>query len=314
MMQTQKVPPVFETNVDINTTIVADQEAFFADATTHTHPPIGGFRLSIAVPEDTPPGSHIASVDANHFNHDPLSYSLSGAGSAPFRIAEADVGDIVLDSALDHETDASHDITVTVTDSDGMTDTMTVTVTVTDSDDTGTLALSPTQPQVGVALRATVNDPDGGAEHAVWTWERSQAQDDWLLISEATGSVYLPKSADLGYRLRVTVAYSDAYGTGKQLQAVSARTAESAVVYPTGNRLSTAARDLLVDYLPSGVLVMGGTSAISEATLAAARQASESDSVRRILGATRAETAAAVASRILEGSSDGDTTVVVVNG
>ena len=39
MMQTQKVPPVFETNVAINTTIVADQEAFFADAATPTHPP-----------------------------------------------------------------------------------------------------------------------------------------------------------------------------------------------------------------------------------------------------------------------------------
>ena len=39
MMQTQKVPPVFETNVTSDTTIVADQEAFFADATTHTHPP-----------------------------------------------------------------------------------------------------------------------------------------------------------------------------------------------------------------------------------------------------------------------------------
>ncbi len=44
-MQTQKVPPVFETNVTSNTTIVADQEAFFADAATPTHPPIGGFRL-----------------------------------------------------------------------------------------------------------------------------------------------------------------------------------------------------------------------------------------------------------------------------
>ena len=39
MMQTQKVSPVFETNVDINITIVADQEAFFADAATPTHAP-----------------------------------------------------------------------------------------------------------------------------------------------------------------------------------------------------------------------------------------------------------------------------------
>ncbi len=46
MIQTQKVPPVFETNVTSNITIAADQEAFFADATTPTHPPIGEFRLT----------------------------------------------------------------------------------------------------------------------------------------------------------------------------------------------------------------------------------------------------------------------------
>ena len=46
MIQTQKVPPVFETNVASDITIVADQEAFFADATTPTHQPIGGFRIS----------------------------------------------------------------------------------------------------------------------------------------------------------------------------------------------------------------------------------------------------------------------------
>ena len=50
MMQTQKVPPVFETNVASNITIVADQEAFFADATTPTHPP---HRWIQAKPEST---------------------------------------------------------------------------------------------------------------------------------------------------------------------------------------------------------------------------------------------------------------------
>ena len=39
MIQTPKVPPVFETNVDIDITIVAYQEAFFADSATPTHPP-----------------------------------------------------------------------------------------------------------------------------------------------------------------------------------------------------------------------------------------------------------------------------------
>ena len=38
MMQSQKVPPVFETNVASDTTIVADQEAFLVDA-PHSNPP-----------------------------------------------------------------------------------------------------------------------------------------------------------------------------------------------------------------------------------------------------------------------------------
>ena len=96
--------------------------------------------------------------------------------------------------------------------------------------------------------------------------------------------------------------------------ALSARTPDSAVVYTAGDRLSVAARDLLVDYLPAGVIVVGGEAAVSDAALVSMRRASESDSVERITGATRTDTAAGVARRILDAAEEGGATVIIANG
>ena len=96
--------------------------------------------------------------------------------------------------------------------------------------------------------------------------------------------------------------------------ALAARTPESAVVHTNGDRLSVATRELLVDYLPGTVIVVGGEDAVSQTAVIAARRASETDSLERISGSTRAETAAAVARRILETGEGGAVTVIVVNG
>ncbi|WP_420444330.1 SwmB domain-containing protein [Candidatus Poriferisodalis sp.] len=96
--------------------------------------------------------------------------------------------------------------------------------------------------------------------------------------------------------------------------ALSARTPDSAVVYTAGDRLSVAARDLLVDYLPAGVIVVGGEAVVSDAALVSMRRASESDSVERITGATRTDTAAGVARRILDAAEEGGATVIIANG
>ena len=96
--------------------------------------------------------------------------------------------------------------------------------------------------------------------------------------------------------------------------ALSARTPGSAVIYTAGDRLSTAARDLLSDYLPAGVIVVGGKAAVSDAALASTRHASESESVERITGATRSHTAAAVARRILDAAEAGAATLIIANG
>ena len=116
-----------------------------------------------------------------------------------------------------------------------------VRVTVTDLDEDGTVALSALQPQVGVALTATLTDPDSRSEDArpianeTWKWEQSSAMDGpWSLIPGAgTGDTdatagnkasddYMPAADIAEMYLRVTVTYTDKHGDDKSAMAVSA--------------------------------------------------------------------------------------------
>ena len=103
------------------------------------------------------------------------------------------------------------------------------TVRVTDVDDAGVVTLSHLQPAEKVDYMATAIDEDDGyrdtatnmlhtevqtgdtaATVARWKWEKSQSGTaGWSTIPDATSSTYTPKTADVGYYLRVTVTYSD---------------------------------------------------------------------------------------------------------
>ena len=263
---------------------------------------------------------------------------------------------------------------VTVVASAGLLSTgYAVTVELENRDDIGAITFSTDEPEEGVALVATLSDPDGGVSNAEWTWEHSTDQRSWSEISGAIAQSYTPTSSEVSRWLRASVVYADRHGPGKRQQAVtatqvavasevgpriitppeidtrdgggggggserepgtavvivangwspadigvaaalSAQTPESAVVYTVGSRLSVSARDLLVDYLPGGVIVVGGPAAVSNGALAEMRRVSESDAVERITGETRSDTAAGVARRILAGSGAGATTVIVANG
>ena len=92
-------------------------------------------------------------------------------------------------------------------------------------DQLGEVSLSSTISEVGVALTATLTDPDGGVLNKVWQWESSPDQDPptWTTISGATSASYIPTTTDVGKLLRASVTYDDATGTGRT--AVSAATA-----------------------------------------------------------------------------------------
>ena len=92
-------------------------------------------------------------------------------------------------------------------------------------DQPGEVSLSSTTSEVGVALTATLTDPDGGVLNKVWQWENSPDQDPltWTAISGATSDSYTPTTTDVGKLLQASVTYDDATGTGRT--AVSAPTA-----------------------------------------------------------------------------------------
>ena len=86
----------------------------------------------------------------------------------------------------------------------------------------GTVTLSSTQPAVGTAVTATLNDPDGGVTGLTWQWARSpNGTTGWTNISGATSDAYLPVAADDGMYLRATARYTDAQASGQTAERVS---------------------------------------------------------------------------------------------
>ena len=117
-------------------------------------------------------------------------------------------------------------MTVVATDDEGLTGEQAVTVSVTNVNEVGSLSLSSMQPQSGVALKATLSDPDGGETDIRWQWEISLTETSGFTdIEGATSDSYTPVKSvdddpdteadeavdgDEGKFLRVTVTYNDA--------------------------------------------------------------------------------------------------------
>ena len=170
-------------------------------------------------------------------DQDGLTWSLSGADADSFRIDEP-AGVLRFDLAVvspnlfspqpdydapaDADSDGTYEVTVEV--GDGVTShSLAVEVTITDQDEAGTLTLSTTRPQFGVALTTTLTDPDGVTGTATYRWERSAGRSAWTDILGATASSYTPTGGETGHFLRVTATYTDGHGSGKT---ATARTSE----------------------------------------------------------------------------------------
>ena len=188
------------------------------------------------VPENTPAGQDIGSpVAATDGDGDSLTYTLGGTDGGSFDIV-ATSGQLRTKDALDYETKDSYSVTVSVRDNkgaDGNADTatdatVTVTVTVTNVEEPGTLELSATQPVVGVALTASLTDPDGSVSGVTWAWESSTDRSNWSPVAGATENSYTPVVADVGNYLRVTASYTDGEDAGKTAEAESGDPAAAA--------------------------------------------------------------------------------------
>ena len=97
--------------------------------------------------------------------------------------------------------------------------------------------------------------------------------------------------------------------------AIAARASESAVLYTAPDALPQATLDVITDYLPAHIVIVGGTAAVTHEVEEALAAAAPNAVLRRAQGATRVETAAAAARRALGSTAAAVThTVIVVNG
>ena len=84
------------------------------------------------VAENSSPATIVATVTATDWNHDTLSYSLSGDDAASFTIPDTSVGELRASVELDHETRDSYQVIVTATDPGGLSDSIRLTINVSD--------------------------------------------------------------------------------------------------------------------------------------------------------------------------------------
>ena len=183
---------------------------------------------TFSVAENTPAGEDIGEVtatDSDSNDAGKLTYSLGGTDGNSFRLDDQTAGQILTYAALNYEHRNSYSVVVTAEDPSKASDTIMVTINVTDVDEPGILTLSPSQPRVGSAVRATLREPDDGLSNLSWEWHRSldKSSGSWSPISGETSDRYTPVADDIGSYLQATASYDDKHSPpGKEVQAVSA--------------------------------------------------------------------------------------------
>ena len=179
-----------------------------------------------------------------------VKWSLSGADAGDFMI---DNGELRFAKSPNYEkpTDGDHNndgdsddtalgeepsnniymVTIVATDATRRVGMKAITVNVTNVDEPGTVKLTTLRPRAGVAVTASVSDPDGNETGAEWQWAKSRnGTSGWADIDKATASMYTPADADDGDYLRATVTYKDRESVRdiKTAEAVSANTVKAA--------------------------------------------------------------------------------------
>ena len=140
-------------------------------------------------------------------------------------------------------------------------------IEVTNVEESGTVMLSTLQPQVSVAVTATLTDPDtievADLATVTWQWYRGNSP----ILGETNGagaitSMYTPAAGDVGTVLRATAMYDDGEGDDKTAQEDSAnavRVAPTSNVPPTfpnqnpgGEAATTAQTRKVAENTPAG--------------------------------------------------------------
>ena len=146
-------------------------------------------------------------------------WSVAGPDGDKFTAAD---GALKFKAKPDYEnpTDANGDnvYEVTVQASDGkLTGMKKVKVTVENADEGGVVTLSKTQPRVGIAVTASLTDPDDSISSLTWQWRNGGGN-----IEDANSDTYKPVAGDVGETLTAAASYTDGQGPSKTAEAGSA--------------------------------------------------------------------------------------------
>ena len=170
----------------------------------------------------------VSDYTASDPEDDTPTWSLKGADMDKLMISSG--GALTFKKAPNYEmpADAGRDnvynVTVVATDTgtgkgNKMTAERMVVIMVTNVEEDGTVELSAQQPKIGVAVTASVTDPDGTPTGVSWKWERDDDQTDAEdntgdeeLIEGAESATYTPTSDDNGKYLRAIATYTDGKG------------------------------------------------------------------------------------------------------
>ena len=126
------------------------------------------------------------------------------------------------ENATDANTDNVYEVTVQASDGK-LTGMRKVKVTVENADEAGVVTLSQTQPRVGIAVTASLTDPDGSISSLTWQWSIDGATGQGPTpngdIEDANSDIYIPKAGDVGGTLTATASYTDGHGPSKEAEA-----------------------------------------------------------------------------------------------
>ena len=223
-------------NVIVTVTDVNEAPAFDEDAPTELLGWEGSDAGLITLLDGTPLDEDTYAVTDQDGDDTARAYSVTGADSDVFAIGSDGIPSFTSDHEPDFEEKSSYSITVEARSGTGSrrrTATLDVTINVADGQDAGEVVLSQREPQVGTAVHATVNDPDGGVSATSWVWERSdqitedgdgtpsaECRDEpdtpdvdvvggWTPIDGASSPTYTPQAFDVDTCLRAIVVYRD---------------------------------------------------------------------------------------------------------
>ena len=170
--------------VEIAVTDVNEPPAVVGDATATFNEDTGGIDSELFAYMANDPET------SGDVNNTEVTWSVAGPDGGKFTATDGELkfkAKPDYENATDANTDNVYEVTVQATDGDGNRGMKSVKVTVENADEDGVVTLSKTQPRVGIAVTASLTDPDKSISGLTWQWSITAANDGNVAGVTATG-------------------------------------------------------------------------------------------------------------------------------